>query len=422
MNKPTLAVIGSGIAGLSAAWLLKDKFQVTLFERHKAPGMGAYSVNVGEENTPVHIDIPLRIITSGYYHELFKLYQTIGVEIERTDHAGAFFDASGEQVFHYKNYQFGQRSYSFVSGPNRFTRSNISHALEAVEFLKRIDRGFHWNLANQTFGDFLKQAGYKHSSFVRWVLMPMLSTICTCDYNSIYQYPAKIILDYLTCGVSKEGVWKAKYGVPDIVKRLTTGYQVKTEADIQAISMAGPTPTLTLANGEQFSFDQVVVATQPQHAAQMIQADLPETAQDLAAIPFEQSDMVVHRDQSIYPVHWRKLSPVCYSIDKQQQRPMATVCLNKSMPSVKDCQPVFQTWHPTIRINPDKILATATFERPLMNFESIRRIKNIQTTMTQNQNTLWFCGSYLGGGIPLLEAGVRSSLRVANALGVETPW
>jgi len=91
MSKPTLAVIGSGVAGLSAAWLLKENYQVTLFERQDQPGMGAYSVDVGEENNPVTIDIPLRIITSGYYQELFKLYQTVGVEIERTDHAGAFF-------------------------------------------------------------------------------------------------------------------------------------------------------------------------------------------------------------------------------------------------------------------------------------------------------------------------------------------
>ncbi|HCM05438.1 MAG TPA: hypothetical protein DIC30_05445, partial [Oceanospirillales bacterium] len=91
MAKPTLAVIGSGIAGLSAAWLLKDKYNVTLFERHAAPGMGAYSVDVGDADNNVIIDIPLRIITKGYYQDLFNLYKTLGVAVERTDHSGAFF-------------------------------------------------------------------------------------------------------------------------------------------------------------------------------------------------------------------------------------------------------------------------------------------------------------------------------------------
>ncbi|MFC3152500.1 FAD-dependent oxidoreductase [Litoribrevibacter euphylliae] len=430
MNKPTLAVIGSGIAGLSAAWLLKDKYQVTLFEKHDQPGMGAYAVDVGDEHASVNIDIPLRIITSGYYRELYQLYNTVGVAIERTDHAGAFFKDSGEQVFHYKNYHFGNKSYSFLNSPNRFTRTNISHGYEATEFLWRLSRFVIADIEQLTFGDFIRRAGYQHSSFVKLVLMPMLSTICTCDYDSIYQYPAHIIVDYLTCGVTKEGVWKATYGVTDIVARLTQGYQVHTghaidnitESQTSSVASDHKPLNLTLDNGEQMTFDQVVIATQPQHAAQMISGIDPITSKQLASIPFEQSEMVVHRDQSIYPQHWKKLSPVYYSVDPKAQRPMATVCLNKSMPSVKDCRPVFQTWHPTVELNPKQVLARATFERPLVTFDTLKTLSNIKDSMAQPNNTLWYCGSYLGGGIPLLEAGVRSSLAVANHLGVTAPW
>jgi len=424
MSKPKLAVIGSGVAGLSAAWLLREDYQVTLFERQDQPGMGAYAVDVGEESNPVTIDIPLRIITSGYYHELFKLYQTVGVEIERTDHAGAFFKESGEQIFHYKNYHFGKRSYSFLNSPNRFARTNISHAYEAKEFLWRLRRSRPGNLDQLTFGEFLKHSGDEDSSFIKLILMPMLSTICTCDYDSIYQYPANIIVDYLTCGVTDEGVWKAKYGVKDIVSRLTQGYDVKTGVATRSIVQDTDSNTLcvTLENGEQSHFDQVVVATQPQHAATMLEQSAPDVSTALKAIPYERSEMVVHRDQTIYPHSWQKLSPVYYSIDPKAERPMATVCLNKSMPSVKNCQPVFQTWHPTVDLNEDKVLARATFERPLMNFDVLEQLKRIKTAMTQPDNRIWFCGSYLGGGIPLLEAGVRSSLSVANQLGVYAPW
>ena len=138
MVKPTLAVIGSGIAGLSAAWLLKDKYQVTLFERHTKPGMGAYAVDVGNDGKRVEIDIPLRIITSGYYHELFKLYRTLGVEIERTDHAGAFFTHTGGDVFHYKNYNLGKYSFSFLNSPKRLSRTNVQHGMAAIKFFHDI--------------------------------------------------------------------------------------------------------------------------------------------------------------------------------------------------------------------------------------------------------------------------------------------
>ena len=422
MVKPTLAVIGSGIAGLSAAWLLKDKYQVTLFERHATPGMGAYAVDVGDDTHKVEIDIPLRVITAGYYHELFKLYQTLGIEIERTDHAGAFFTHTGGDVFHYKNYHLGKYSFSFLNSPKRLSRTNLTHGMAAIKFFHDIKKVNLSDISQLTFGEFLTTWPNANTAFIDHVLLPMLSTICTCDYDSIRQYPANIIIDYLACGVAEKGVWKATHGVADIVAKITQGYDIKTHSDIAQIKDTGSQVNLTLSNREEYIFDHVVIATQPQHAGPMIAATQPELADHFNQIEIATSDMVVHRDSSINPRPWQDTSPVCYSVDKDQQRPMATVCLNKSMPSVKNCLPVFQTWHPTKEINAKDILASVTFERPLISFKALEHIKGIQTSMQKPNNRLWFCGSYLGGGIPLLEAGVRSSLRVANQLGINTPW
>lgn len=434
--KPTLAVIGSGIAGLSAAWLLRKKYQVTLFERHASPGMGAYAVDVGNNGNKVEIDIPLRVITSGYYNELFKLYQTLGVEIERTDHSGAFFTHTGANLFHYKTFALGEYRFSFLNSPKRLSRQNISQGIAAIKFFSDIKKIDLSSINELTFGQFLQQWPHTNSTFINNILMPMLATICTCDYDSIKQYPATIILGYLTCGVAKEGVWKATHGVADIVDRMTQGYNVTPHSDIKQVSLANNKVELVLEGGKKHLFDQVVIATQPQHAGPMITEYNPELAKHFNNITFARSRMVVHRDQSIYPRPWQDLSPVCYSINKSEQRPMATVCLNKSMPSVKECLPVFQTWHPTTEINPQEVLADVTFERPIINFKTLKHIKSIKNSMfkhtplekqgeqqdVKKQNRIWFCGSYLGDGIPLLEAGVRSSLSVARALGVKEPW
>jgi predicted NAD/FAD-binding protein len=422
MVKPTLAVIGSGIAGLSAAWLLKDKFQVTLFERHATPGMGAYAVDVGNEDERVEIDIPLRVITKGYYQDLFNLYKTLGVEIERTDHSGVFFTHTGADVFHYKNYSLGKYSFSFLNSPKRLSRTNLMLGFAAIKFfyeIKKINPALMYDL---TFGEFLLEWPHTNSAFIDQVLLPILSTICTCDYDSIRQYPASLIVGYLACGVVEEGVWKAKYGVTDIVAKITQGYAVKTHSQIEQITHTSNSVELSLQHGEKHEFDHVVIATQPQHTGPMIAEQQTELAKHFNSIPFATSEMVVHRDSTIYPRPWQDLSPVCYSVDKNQQRPMATVCLNKSMPTVKNCLPVFQTWNPTTKINPNEILASITFERPIMNAAVLEHIAAINLSMSQADNRIWFCGSYLGGGIPLLEGGVRSALAVANHLGIKAPF
>ena len=83
---------------------------------------------------------------------------------------------------------------------------------------------------------------------------------------------------------------------------------------------------------------------------------------------------------------------------------------------------VFQTWHPTTDIDPSMILANVTFERPVMSYSALEHIAAIKASMKQSNNRIWFCGSYLGGGVPLLEGGISSALAIANTLGVKTPW
>lgn len=94
-----IAIVGSGIAGLSAAWLLGRHHQVTLFERHSRPGMGAHNLDYTFSNQTVRIDVPIRAFNQCHYRNLVKFYDLMGVDTLRTDHSAAYSHPSQKAPF-----------------------------------------------------------------------------------------------------------------------------------------------------------------------------------------------------------------------------------------------------------------------------------------------------------------------------------
>ncbi|NRD90908.1 hypothetical protein C8024_17820 [Sphingopyxis sp. BSNA05] len=134
--KPTLAVIGTGIAGLSAAYLLKDDYRVTIFESQARAGMGAHSVDYVSNGLTRRIDIPLRIFCHGYYDNLLALYEHIGVEILTSDHSGIFSDETGRVILHYGNFHRGSIRFSHLKGRNWLSPAAWAIGLQGKRFLR----------------------------------------------------------------------------------------------------------------------------------------------------------------------------------------------------------------------------------------------------------------------------------------------
>lgn len=422
--KPSLAVIGTGIAGLSAAWLLKNKFDVTVFEAQPRAGMGVHTINYRSRGLDTRIDIPLRIFCRGYYDHLLSLYDHVGVKILTSDHAGAFADGDGRMIFHYGNLGQGRAKVSFLKGQSIFSLRAWRIVLQSHLFFKRARRDLSncVDLADITFGDYLQREGVGQL-LVETVLLPMMSVTCTCDYQSVLDYPADIMLDYLTCGVREFGILSAAKGVDDIVPRLLQGVHVKTESPIESIQPEADQVRVTVAGGKVSAlFDHVVVASQAQQAASML-SDFDDEKQLLQQVPFETSYMSVHSDEALLPQSRSPLSPVTYIIPDGGKRSEVSVDLTKAIRRFKGQEQVFQTWNPVRDPAPDKELARVKFTRPVVTRESRAAMRRLQKLQQQDGNRLWFCGSYAAADkIPLLDAAVDSTVQVAERLGVEIPW
>ena len=420
--KPRLAIIGTGIAGLTSAYLASTKFDVTVYESQPRAGMGAHVVDYVSNGIESRIDIPLRIFSPGYYENLMALYDHIGVEVITSDHSGAFADEAGEIFLHYGNAGSGAFQFSYLKTDSLFSAQAWRLALQSQRFFKQAESDARdleaWSQI--TFGQYLEQTAADRS-FIDQILLPILSVTCTCDYDSVLSYPADIMLEYLTCGVHKLGITSAAKGVDDIVPRLLKDVDLRVGTSVTSVSTEAGKLHVADANGGAEDFDHVIMATQAHQAAAVL-TGFERQKELLEQIPFERSEMSVHTDDDLMPETGTSLSPVTYHIPEGGKRSQVSVDLTKAIDRLRGQQSIFQTWNPIRDIAANRELARVTFTRPAVTLSSRKAVRKLKAMQNALDNRLWFCGSYMTEKIPLLEAAVDSATSVATALQLPIPW
>lgn len=415
----SIAIVGSGIAGLAATWLLGRTHKVTLFERHARPGMGAFNVAFDAGGKAMRVDVPLRVFKSGYYDNLMALYRAAGVQMQPTDHAASFSTPAGDTYFRYRNLVLAGRSIPLVTDWRRHARTITR---EVLRFLRQAPRD---RAAGRTeglsLGDYLQRHRYD-AAFVDGMLLPSLAAVCTCSYEGVRRYPADTLIDFFTSGSLTQGTWRARHGSEDAIARLLAPCdELVCDAQIKTVQVDGDGVHLTNGHGPSRRFDHVVIAAQANQAAALVESPDAEAADWLRQVPYEGSEVVVHRDARLVPDSART-SPVHFSVDPAATAPMANIRLNHIVPELADEAALYQTWNPLTEPAADQVLGRARFERPLVTLGSQSAMAALVARQTASPTRLWFCGSYLMPGIPLLESAAQSALHVAKQLGVPAPW
>ena len=408
-----VAVIGGGIAGLSAAWRLSARHRVTLLERHAVAGMDAHSLDLEHDGRTWRIDVPLRVIYEGYYPTLIALYHRLGVQLERTNYAGAFSRLGGGVYYRYANWLVGGKSVPFPVPPLGGAAFRINRDL--LRFYRLAPRALADLGDDEPLGSWLARSGLGEE-FAEGFLIPTFAAVCTCSNAAVRAYPARVILDYLTRGLTFGGVRRVVHGTKEVVARLTEplaavrcGVQVRAiRPDVDGVSVEW--------DGSAHRFDHVVVATQANQAAAMLDPSYRREREALERFAYESSEVAVHTDARLAPPDRRHWAPVNLIQSPEHDKPMATIWLNRVQPALRDASPVFQTWNPVLEPRAETLRARSRFERPLVNSASLVGAREIAMLQAQQGRRLWFCGSYLGPGIPLLESAAETAARVAEAI------
>lgn len=409
-----IAVIGGGIAGLSAAWRLSARHRVTLIERQPVVGMDAHSIDLEHDGEAVRVDVPLRVLYEGYYPTLIAQYQALGVQLARTNYAGSFSRLGGATYYRYANWILGGRSIPLPALPLGRTALRINADLLRFYRLAPSALGDLGESA-EPLGAWLDRSGIG-PEFAEGFLIPAFAAVCTCSAAAVRAYPARVILDYLTRGLTFGGVRRVVLGTREVVDRLTEPLtEVRCNVQVSSLAPEANGVRVSWQGGAQ-RFDHVVVATQANQAATLLDPAYRRERASLDRFAYEASEVLVHTDSALAPRDRRHWAPVNLICSDRHDKPMATIWMNQVQPTLRDKSPIFQTWNPIIAPKEQLVRAHARFERPLVNSASLEAAREMRLLQAQGGRRIWFCGSYLGPGIPLLESAARTAADVAAAI------
>ena len=414
-----IGIIGTGIAGLTAAWLFnRAGHRVTLYEKNHVLGMDAHSTPFELDGVSLRTDVPPRIFNTTQWPNLLNLYCEVGIVFDPIDPSQSL-NVFGEPNALNADVAFRHR----LAGGSELT-GRLSQIMSDISRLASdAPRDLADGLSYQTtLADYLQSKGYSRA-FIRDFLYPNLaSTVCTCSYESLDAYPAPVILETLLNLFGVQPLLKAKYGTQDVVKRLSRGID-----DIRYGTRCGsvyPTPggvRVETIQGHIDTFDHLIVATQANQALDLLSAPTEAECEMLSAFSYDDVPIIVHRDPALMPLKNEDWAHINLIIARDRNAAMCSVWMNRFNPDWQISQPIIQTINPLFAPGPETIIARYNLQRPVVNAQSLAGLDLLHRLHQQADRRVWFCGAYAAEGVPLLESAVLSSLRVAHRLSVQLP-
>ncbi|MDG2102892.1 MAG: FAD-dependent oxidoreductase [Pirellulaceae bacterium] len=412
-----IGVIGSGIAGLVSARKLCDAgHQVTLFERQSSVGMDAHSLDIStaDEGRTVRADVPSRMFNEAQWPSLWNLYNDLGIESTGVCSSQTFSHFPGNVFL---TLEQAIKPTALIGKLLDRKSQRILTAAAKLQKTGAQDLQQDDQLASLTLGEYLKQRAYS-DEFVREFLYPTLSsTVFTCSFSAVANYPAKTALQILQNLTRETTLLKTRFGTQDATTRmLQADIELRLSCGVKEVECLDDQVRVRLPDGTTEFFDHVIVATQANTALKLVK-DLSNNEQEiLGSFQYESLSVYVHTDTDWMPNQRSQWGTFNMLVSEDRNAAMCSVWLNRFHTDWQIDQPVFQTINAFAQPDPEKILAECVMQRPIITPHSNQGWDAIDTLHQQPNRRIWFCGSYAGRGTPLLESGVMSALSVVEAV------
>ena len=417
-----VAVIGSGAAGLAAAWRLSKVHDVTLFEGRERFGGHCHTVTVPTELGDIPVDTGFIVYNDLNYPNLCAMFDHLDVPTKASDMSFAVSIRDGQLEYSGSGVTglFAQRRNMARPLYWRLVWDLLRFYREAASLLE------NENLEDITLGELLDRQSY--SNYFRFNhLYPMAAAIWSMPVHKIEDFPAATFLRFYKqhglLQLRNRPHWRTVVGgsqtyVSAILDDF--GGSRRQGAPVRDVSRVEGGVRVTAEGGEGDVFDQVVIASHGDQARAMLGTPSDAEARILGAFHYEKNRVILHRDETLMPRRrevWSSWNYLSSGAEDVEGRLSVTYWMNK-LQSIDRRVPLFVTLNPLHEADPDKVIAEYAYDHPSFDAGALSAQKHLPEI--QGADRIWYCGSYHGYGFH--EDAFTSGLRVAEAMGADIPW
>ncbi len=414
-----IAVIGAGISGLGAAWLLSRAHDVVLFEAAGRLGGHARTIVASSGGREVPVDTGFIVFNKVNYPNLCRLFDKLDVPVRESDMSFAV-SVDGGAI------EYGCGSVrAALAQPANAAKPDFWRMLRDIAVFNRTALAESDGDPGLTLGGLIRRRRLG-LWFQRYYLLPMSGAIWSTPRARMLDFPAAVLARFfanhgLLSFTGQHRWWTVEGGARNYVSRVAASMdaEVRLRAPVEAVTRGPDGVRVKAAGQEAEQFDRVVFACHADTALAVLKDAGPEERRILGQVPFRRNRIVLHTDDRLMPRRRACWSSWVYLAKSQPDEEQASVSYwMNSLQGLPPETPLFATLNPAMRIDESRILDEHHFEHPQYDFGTIAAQAELPSI--QGQSGTWYCGAWTGTGFH--EDGLASAVAVARHLGVSPPW
>lgn len=421
MPKLKIAVVGSGIAGLSCAWALSQRHDVTLIEADRRIGGHANTVTVKTAHGSVAVDTGFIVFNTWTYPNFTAMMDYLDQDITPTQMG--FSISADNSRYEYSGSHLGTL---FGTARQWLSPSHWRMMYDLVRFYRNAEKHAPFVKEGTSLGQYLSDHGYSEH-FIQRHILPMSGAIWSTSPDLIARYPFHAFIRFfsnhrlLTLGERPD--WHTVTGGSrEYVTKLVedSRFTSRINAPVSKLERHSDCVELHFSAGDSEKFDQVVLATHADAALNMLVQPSALERELLSIFKTSNNAVYLHRDKKLMPKHRRFWSGWNYLLNSNSKSTTSEVTYwMNALQKLSSTEEHFVSLNPSDKPDADLIDGTYQYRHPLFNEATLSAQRQLWSL--QGVDRVWYCGAWFGSGFH--EDGLQSGLAVAEQLGgVRRPW